>query len=73
MVLFMNKFKNMIKFINNAIKMQWQSKKQGNVILLPVFWWQQIGWSYCATSRTWHDAIRIKRSVCHAIGMLLVV
>ena len=41
-------------------------------ILPPIFWQQQIGWSYCAASRTWHDAIRIKRSVCHAIGLLLI-
>jgi len=41
-------------------------------ILLPIFRRQQIGWSYCAARRTWNDAIQIKMSVCHAIGMLLV-
>jgi len=42
-----------------------------------IFWQQQISWSYAIVppvehSVSWHDAIRIKRSVCHAIGMLLV-
>jgi len=44
-------------------------------ILPPRIWPQQIGCSYCAASRTlysvsWHDAIQIKGSVCHAIGVL---
>jgi len=44
-------------------------------ILLAIFWWQQIGWCYCAASRTvsWHDAITRKRSLCQENVVLLMV
>jgi len=46
-------------------------------ILSPRFWRQQIDWSYVPPvehkhSVTWHDTIRMKRLVCHAVGALLV-
>jgi len=44
-------------------------------ILLPTFWRKLIGSIVppLEHSVSWHDAIRMKRLVCHAIGILLVV
>ena len=56
-----------------------QKRGSGLAIFLPPrYWRQQISWSYIVPppvkhSVLWHDTTWIKRSVCHALSMMLLV